>query len=88
MVKWFHSEGETEFAEARAIRAAHARGDLNAHILDLGVYELGNVFVRALKWSSTDVADQLDDVRPSSAPRFFSILMVSALPQRWRRTIS
>lgn len=49
-------------AEARALRAAHLSGDVEAHVLDLAVYEVGNVLVRALQWSAEDVADQLDDL--------------------------
>lgn len=62
LVKWFHSEGETELAEARALRTAHVAGELRAHIVDLALYELGNVLVRSLHWTSRDVADQLDDL--------------------------
>ncbi len=62
LIKWFHDEGESELASARAIRDAHIRGDLDAHVLDLAIYEVGNVLTRALKWSAGDVCDQLDDL--------------------------
>ncbi|MCL4446288.1 MAG: type II toxin-antitoxin system VapC family toxin [Actinobacteria bacterium] len=62
LVKWFHSEGEGEVAEARAIRDANRRGDLDAHIIDLALYEVGNVLLRALRWAASDVADQLEDL--------------------------
>ncbi len=62
LIKWFHDEGESELAEARAIRDAHIRGDLDAHVLDLAIYEVGNVLTRALKWTASDVCDQLDDL--------------------------
>lgn len=62
LIKWFHSEGESELAEARAIRDSHVHGDLDAHVLDLAIYEVGNVLARALKWGADDVADQLDDL--------------------------
>lgn len=62
VIKWFHSSGELELIEARAIRNAHLSGDLDAHIVDFAVYEVGNVLVRALHWSADDVADQLDDL--------------------------
>lgn len=62
LVKWFHESGESELAEARAIRDAHVQGNLDAHILDLAVYEVGNVLARALKWTAADVGDQLDDL--------------------------
>jgi predicted nucleic acid-binding protein len=62
LIKWFHDAGESELAEARAIRNAHIRGDLDAHVLDLAIYEVGNVLARALKWTANDVSDQLDDL--------------------------
>jgi predicted nucleic acid-binding protein len=62
LIKWFHDAGEGELAEARAIRDAHIRGDLDAHVLDLAIYEVGNVLARALKWTAADVGDQIDDV--------------------------
>ncbi len=62
LIKWFHDAGEGELAEARAIRDAHIRGDLDAHVLDLAIYEVGNVLTRALKWPALDVGDQLDDL--------------------------
>jgi predicted nucleic acid-binding protein len=39
--KWFHSEGESELPQARALRSAHAAGALDAHVLDLAAYEAG-----------------------------------------------
>jgi predicted nucleic acid-binding protein len=62
LIKWFHARGESELAEARLLRAAHVRGDVAAHILDLAFYEVGNVLARALRWQPRDVADQLDDL--------------------------
>jgi predicted nucleic acid-binding protein len=62
LIKWFHSEGESELDAARAIRDAVQRGDLDALVLDLATYELGNVLLRALGWAAADIADQLDDV--------------------------
>jgi hypothetical protein len=31
-------------------------------MLDLALYEIGNVLLRALHWDPADVADQLDDL--------------------------
>jgi predicted nucleic acid-binding protein len=62
LVKWFHSAGESELAEARLIRSAHMSGEVTAHVLDLALYEVGNVLVRGLGWEPDDVADQLDDL--------------------------
>ena len=62
LVKWFHSEGESELIEARAIRDATRRGEIEARVIDLAIYEMGNVLLRSLQWSASDVADQLDDL--------------------------
>ncbi|MBA2696006.1 MAG: PIN domain-containing protein, partial [Actinobacteria bacterium] len=62
LIKWFHHQGEEGVEHALAIRAAHARGEVEAHMLDLAIYEVGNVLSRALRWSARDVVDQLDDL--------------------------
>jgi len=63
LVKWFHAEGESELIPARALRTAHLAGDVEAMVIDLAYYEVGNVLTHVLKWPATDVADQLDDLR-------------------------
>lgn len=63
LIKWFHAQGESEVAAARAILAAHARSDLDAHVIDLAYHEVGNVLIRALGWDAEAVAGQLDDLR-------------------------
>ncbi|HEX7739349.1 MAG TPA: type II toxin-antitoxin system VapC family toxin [Marmoricola sp.] len=79
LIKWFHSEREREVTQARAIRDAHVRGDVDAHVLDLAVYEMGNVLSRALQWSASDVAEQLDDLLLIVGPPL-------AMAQPWLRT--
>ena len=59
LIKWFHDEGENEVSEARAIRDAHVRGDLDAHILDLAIYEVGNVLARGLNWTAARIGDRM-----------------------------
>ncbi len=78
LIKWFHSEGENELPQARALRSAHVAGELDAHILDLAAYEVGNVLSRALRWSGADVADQLDDLHAIVGPPL-------AMSQAWLR---
>jgi predicted nucleic acid-binding protein len=68
VVKWFHADQETEVAESRAILAAHRDEILTAHILDPGVYEFGNVLLRALCWPAEDTADQIDDLLAICGP--------------------
>jgi predicted nucleic acid-binding protein len=62
VVKWFHAEGESEVAEARAILEAHVAGELTARVLDLTFYEVGNVAATALLWDGARIAGQLDDL--------------------------
>ena len=62
LVKWFHSEGESDLAEARALRQATQVGDVESRVLDLALYEMGNVLLRALGWGASVVADQLEDL--------------------------
>lgn len=68
LIKWFHSEGESELSESRILRRAHVSGDLDAHLLDLAIYEVGNVLTRALRWGPAEVADQLDDLHTVLGP--------------------
>jgi predicted nucleic acid-binding protein len=60
VVKWFHEPGETELASSRAILEAHAAGTLTAVVLDLTVYELGNVAARSLGLPGDRVVAILD----------------------------
>lgn len=62
LIKWFHGEGESELVESRAIRDATRRGDVESRVIDLALYEMGNVLLRSLGWDGSDVADQLDDL--------------------------
>ena len=68
LIKWFHSDGESELESARALRSAHISGEIDARILDLALYEVGNVLTRSLHWQAEDVADQLDDVQAILGP--------------------
>jgi predicted nucleic acid-binding protein len=60
VVKWFHARDEGEVVPSRAILEAHAAGTLTALVLDLTVYELGNLAARALGLSGDRVAQILD----------------------------
>ena len=43
-------------------RDAARRGDVEGRVIDLALYEMGNVLLRSLGWAGSDVADQLDDL--------------------------
>ena len=62
VLRWFHTANEAEVVESRAILAAHRDEVITAHILDLGVYEFGDILLRALKWAAEDTTDQLNDL--------------------------
>jgi predicted nucleic acid-binding protein len=62
LIKWFHHENESELDEARAIRDAHRDGAVQVYILDLAIYEVGNILARVLGWSPGAVTDQLMDL--------------------------
>ena len=79
LIKWFHSDGESELPQARALRSAHLAGEIDAHVLDLATYEVGNVLSRTLRWPGADVADQLDDLHAIMGP---PLVMTSAWLRR------
>jgi len=62
LITWFHAEGEHEVEAARALLAAHTEGVVEARVLDLAVYELGNVLTRSLRWPPDRVIDQVEDL--------------------------
>jgi predicted nucleic acid-binding protein len=78
LIKWFHSEGESQVGEARALRETARRGDIETRMIDLALYEMGNVLLRSLHWSGSDVADQLDDLIVICGPPL-------AIPADWLR---
>lgn len=59
VVKWFHEDGESEVAEARALLQAHRHDQEQVVVLDLAAYELGNVLLRPLGLPALAVAQQL-----------------------------
>ena len=68
LVKWFHCEGEAGVAEARAIREANRTGEIEARVIDLALYEVGNILLNVLRWVASDVAQQLDYLVVSCGP--------------------
>jgi hypothetical protein len=84
VITWFHATGESELGAARALRDANVTNQLDAQILDLALYEVGNVIVRSLGWRADDVADQLDVSSPSSGARWCAAPSGSEPPRRWR----
>ena len=60
VLKWFHEEGESDVEPARRLLTAHRSGAVRVLLLDLVIYELGNLLVRALRLPAPVVAGQLD----------------------------
>ena len=58
LIKWFHAEGEAELGEARILRSAHVNGDLDVHMIDLALYEIGNVLLRALSRAEGSIGER------------------------------
>lgn len=51
LVKWYHQEGEAEVDQAQWHLEAHRAGLVTVHLLDFGIYELGNVALSLFKSS-------------------------------------
>jgi predicted nucleic acid-binding protein len=60
VIKWVHAEGEGDVDEARRLLTAHRAGAARLLLLDLVVYEFGNVLLRGLRQPATVVSQQLD----------------------------
>jgi predicted nucleic acid-binding protein len=71
-LKWFHSEGEEEVAEARALLDAHKERTLALSVLDLTAYEVGNALMRGRTGAGADqvatVLEALAEVCPALRP--------------------
>lgn len=60
VLKWFHAAGEESVELARAILEAFARRRIDLVVLDLTIYEIGNVLVRSAGASPEATAKVLD----------------------------
>lgn len=68
LIKWFKTDHETEVAPARALRDAHIAGTVRLQVLDLAIYELGNVLVRSLRLPPEPVLTILDGTHSIVGP--------------------
>jgi predicted nucleic acid-binding protein len=68
VLKWVHEEGESDVEPARRLLDAHRSGSARVLLLDLAIYELGNVLVRALRRPAAVVVQQLDLVHRLCGP--------------------
>jgi len=68
VLKWVHEDGESDVAAARRLLDAHRSGTARVLLLDLAVYEFGNVLLRALRQPAQVVVDQLELLRRLCGP--------------------
>ena len=62
VLKWFRTAREDEVAEAQLLLRAHRAAQVEVKILDLTVYELGNILLRSFRAPAEEVADQLEHI--------------------------
>jgi predicted nucleic acid-binding protein len=65
VLKWFHAAGEEAVEPARAILEAFARRQIDLVILDLTIYQIGNVLLRgagARPQATATVLDALTEI--------------------------
>ena len=60
VLKWVHEAGESHVEEARALLDAHRAGAARLLLLDLALYEFGNVLLRRLRLPAGAVSEQLE----------------------------
>lgn len=85
-LKWFHSDGEEEVPEARALVAAHQARTVALLVLDLTAYEVGNALMRGRAKASAEqvatVLEALGEICPSVRPDAGEIRRASQLAER------
>jgi len=71
-LKWFHSEGEQEVAESRALIEGHKERSIALTVLDLTTYEVGNALLRGRARASAEkvaiVLEALAAICPAVKP--------------------
>jgi predicted nucleic acid-binding protein len=91
VVKWFHSEGEEEVVESRALLDAHRERRVALTVLDLTAYEVGNALLRGrAKASDKQVAivlDSLAEICPALRPSREELRLATKLASRHGLTL-
>ena len=62
IVKWYHEVAEPEVPQARAVLHAHQRAEISVLVLDLTLYEYGNVLLKSLRKPADQVAVWVEDL--------------------------
>ena len=68
VLKWFHAAGEEAVEPARAILEAFGRQRIDLVILDLTIYEIGNVLIRSAGASPEATATVLEALNEICQP--------------------
>lgn len=68
VLKWVHEAGESQVDEARRLLDAHRTGAARLLLLDLALYEFGNVLLRRLGLPAATVSEQLDLIHRLCGP--------------------
>lgn len=90
VLKWFHSEGEEEVAEARALLNAHKERTVALSVLDLTAYEVGNALMRGRGVEADQVAivlEALAEICPALQPRPEELRRATALAAQYELTL-
>jgi predicted nucleic acid-binding protein len=90
VLKWFHSAGEEEVGESRALLDLHRTQALAVSVLDLTAYEIANALVRGIGVSADKVAivlDALDLICPRVAVSARELVQASVLAEKHRLTV-
>jgi len=90
-LKRFHSEGEEEVLEARALVAAHQARTVALQVLDLTAYEVGNALLRGgVKATARQVAivlDALAEICPAVRPDSDELRLAAEIADRHDLTL-
>jgi predicted nucleic acid-binding protein len=89
VLKWFHEAGEEEVEPSRALLDAYVDRRVDLLVLDLTVYEIGNVLIRALSLPperAVAVLEALDDICPRVAPAPDELALAARLAVEHRLT--
>jgi predicted nucleic acid-binding protein len=90
-VKWFHSKGEEEVTESRALLDAHKQRSVALSVLDLTACEVGNALLRGrAKASDKQVAivlDALAEICPALRPSPEELSLATKLASRHDLTL-
>ncbi|HET7418485.1 MAG TPA: type II toxin-antitoxin system VapC family toxin [Solirubrobacterales bacterium] len=91
VLKWFHSEGEEEVGESRALLDAHKERTIALSVLDLTAYEVGNALMRGRAGATAEqvgtVLEALVEICPSIRPSPEEMRAASQLAERHSLTL-